>query len=276
MTKKELIMNKALELFAKQGFAKTTIQQITDECGISKGAFYLVFKSKDELIIALIDHFMMQITEKIDRLVKTAKKSELIYLYFHTVFEFYWQHSNFAKIFVKEWAQTVNKEILDKLYYYDHHQNKSILQMVEKVYGDQIAETKYDLVFCIKSFIKVYIEMSLFNHLNINFDIVAWSLAEKTDILANHMTLPFITEENLQNPENQHSIEPSQQQILQILEQKISETEEPIIKESLLLLKEQVLSPSFSIVIVKGLLKNIQEDPECTWIAYLLRNYFRL
>ena len=59
-------MEKALELFAKQGFEATSVQQITEHCGISKGAFYLSFKSKDELILALIDHFMMQITSDID------------------------------------------------------------------------------------------------------------------------------------------------------------------------------------------------------------------
>ena len=61
MIKKQLIMEKALELFAEKGFEATSVQQITEHCGISKGAFYLSFKSKDELILALIDHFMMQV-----------------------------------------------------------------------------------------------------------------------------------------------------------------------------------------------------------------------
>ena len=58
MLKKQLIMDKALELFAEQGFEATSVQQITERCGISKGAFYLSFKSKEELILALIDDFM--------------------------------------------------------------------------------------------------------------------------------------------------------------------------------------------------------------------------
>ena len=39
MTKKQLIMEKAAELFAKQGFEATSVQQITDYCGISKVPF---------------------------------------------------------------------------------------------------------------------------------------------------------------------------------------------------------------------------------------------
>ena len=73
MIKKQLIMDKALELFAEQGFEATSVQQITEHCGISKGAFYLSFKSKDELILAMIDHFMIGITIDIDQVVKSYK-----------------------------------------------------------------------------------------------------------------------------------------------------------------------------------------------------------
>ena len=58
MIKKQLIIENAIQLFAEQGFEATSIQQITDKCGISKGAFYLSFKSKDELIFSLIDYFL--------------------------------------------------------------------------------------------------------------------------------------------------------------------------------------------------------------------------
>ena len=74
MIKKQLIMEKALELFAEKGFESTSVQQITDHCGISKGAFYLSFKSKDELILALIDYFMMQFTSDIDYMVRNRKR----------------------------------------------------------------------------------------------------------------------------------------------------------------------------------------------------------
>lgn len=45
--KEEKIIKAGLHLFAKNGFASTTIQDIANECNISKGAFYLHFKSKE-------------------------------------------------------------------------------------------------------------------------------------------------------------------------------------------------------------------------------------
>ena len=89
MIKKQLIMEKALELFAEQGFEATSVQQITEHCGISKGAFYLSFKSKDELILALIDHFMIQFISDIDYAVKNTKNDEeLLYKFYYTTFQF--------------------------------------------------------------------------------------------------------------------------------------------------------------------------------------------
>ena len=101
MIKKQLIMEKALELFAKQGFEATSVQQITDHCGISKGAFYLSFKSKDELIIALIDHFMIQFVSDIDYVVKNTANEELLYEFYYTSFKSFQKHSDFAKLLLK-------------------------------------------------------------------------------------------------------------------------------------------------------------------------------
>ena len=60
-----------------------------------------------------------------------------------------------------------------------------------------------------------------------------------------------------------------------MIQQKIDEMEESIEKESLILLKQQLLEPTYSPAIVKGLLENIRKDPHCKWISYLLRNYFQ-
>jgi len=51
---KEHIINKAIEFFSKNGFAGTTIDEITTSLGIAKGTFYLYFKSKRELLIDCI------------------------------------------------------------------------------------------------------------------------------------------------------------------------------------------------------------------------------
>jgi AcrR family transcriptional regulator len=48
-TAKDKIIEVASDLFYRQGYNATGIQQIIDEAGVSKGTFYTHFKSKDEL-----------------------------------------------------------------------------------------------------------------------------------------------------------------------------------------------------------------------------------
>lgn len=51
------ILDTSLQLFAKKGYEKTTIQDIVDELGMSKGAIYHHFNSKKEILDAMGDHY---------------------------------------------------------------------------------------------------------------------------------------------------------------------------------------------------------------------------
>ncbi|WP_026580671.1 TetR/AcrR family transcriptional regulator [Bacillus sp. J33] len=274
MGKKEIIMESALELFAEQGFEATSVQQITERAGISKGAFYLSFKSKDELIMALIDHFMMKFVTDIDHVVNNSnRKEELLNSFFHTAFNSFQKHSDFAKIFIKEQAHTFNEELILKVRHYDKLIDEITLSMIEKLYGESAKQTKYDLIYCIKGFMQIYSHLFLFFNIPLDLNLLSRSLAEKTNLLAKQSTIPFITEELYEMFKEPMNKEITAEQIIEFMDQKIEEIEEPIEKESLLLLKQHILEPSLSLAIVKGLIANIQNHPDCKWIAYLLRNY---
>lgn len=90
---KEEMLNKALDLFAEIGFKKTSVNKIVHGLGVSKGAFYHYFESKDELIRELVkryvdsvvqfpqdivEHPSMDAIEKINQLIHAfiAYKSE--------------------------------------------------------------------------------------------------------------------------------------------------------------------------------------------------------
>lgn len=51
--KKQRIIKSAKEVFQKQGYLKTSVQDMVDAAGISKGAFYNYFTSKEELAIVI-------------------------------------------------------------------------------------------------------------------------------------------------------------------------------------------------------------------------------
>lgn len=53
--KKTMILEKAFELFRKNGYTDTKVEDITKKLGISKGSFYTYFKTKEELLCELLE-----------------------------------------------------------------------------------------------------------------------------------------------------------------------------------------------------------------------------
>lgn len=61
---KEKITKQSIKLFEKKGFRDTSIQDIVDSLGVTKGSFYYYFSSKEEL---LMDIHLGYINELLDR-----------------------------------------------------------------------------------------------------------------------------------------------------------------------------------------------------------------
>ena len=50
MNKKDIILSKAEELFGKNGFDNTSMNEICKSAGVSKGVVYHHFESKNEML----------------------------------------------------------------------------------------------------------------------------------------------------------------------------------------------------------------------------------
>src|SRR5690606_5922658 len=71
--KKQNIIEAAYSLFIQKGYISTSIQDILDEAGISKGTFYNYFTSKTECLIAIMESIGSEIRQK--RMAAAAGKS---------------------------------------------------------------------------------------------------------------------------------------------------------------------------------------------------------
>ncbi|MEA3319891.1 MAG: TetR/AcrR family transcriptional regulator [Bacillota bacterium] len=277
MSKKQLIMEKATELFAKQGFEATSIQQITEQCGISKGSFYLSFKSKDELLTEMLDHFFMEITTETDQLVNSSKNdAQLLFKFYQLMFHFFAKHADFAKVLIKEMPHSLNQELLIKTRAYDIQTSKNILVMVESIYGEKVQATKFDLVYCIKGFLRIYSELFLFYEVDLDMDLLCQSLVEKTNSLAKHSNIPFITEELDFYFKNAEKIgdSDSREKVLALVDGKAAEVEDSVVKESLQMLREDIMEPSLPLAVRKGLIENVRVHADGKWVALVLDRWF--
>lgn len=52
------VMSAAVELFATQGYANTSVQQVVAAAGVTKGAMYHYFESKDDLLFGIYDSLL--------------------------------------------------------------------------------------------------------------------------------------------------------------------------------------------------------------------------
>ncbi len=71
---REAIIRASIGLFSERGYEKTTVQAIIDSVGVSKGAFYHHFSSKEEIVEAITDGY---ITEGLEYLQETAGEADL-------------------------------------------------------------------------------------------------------------------------------------------------------------------------------------------------------
>jgi len=62
------IITAAEDVFTKKGFAEARMDDIAEETGLSKGSLYNYFKSKDDLIIAILDRIFQREFKTFDEL----------------------------------------------------------------------------------------------------------------------------------------------------------------------------------------------------------------
>jgi AcrR family transcriptional regulator len=71
--RKSQILTAAEEVFTEKGFDQARMDDIAEQTGLSKGTLYLYFKSKDDLIIAILDRLFQLEFRQMEKLVVSDK-----------------------------------------------------------------------------------------------------------------------------------------------------------------------------------------------------------
>lgn len=199
MTKRKvLIIEKASELFAVNGFNATSVQDITDACGISKGAFYLSFKSKDSLLVSIFEYFSRKLMKRMSGIhdYKVSSEERLV-LFFSIQFEEIARYSDFIRMQMREQTNPVNIEMMGIVNEMAQKTYKLQEKLLIDLYGEEIQEHIPDLLVIISGLIKGYIEIILFNKEVLDYDGLARYIVERTDSLVKGLTEPFLKREQL-------------------------------------------------------------------------------
>ncbi|MDT7725699.1 MAG: TetR/AcrR family transcriptional regulator, cholesterol catabolism regulator [Actinomycetota bacterium] len=65
------LLSHATELFAKKGFDRTSVQEIVEAAGVTKGAMYHYFDSKDDLLYEIYARVLREQTDQLEKVAVT-------------------------------------------------------------------------------------------------------------------------------------------------------------------------------------------------------------
>ncbi|MEC3976109.1 TetR/AcrR family transcriptional regulator [Amycolatopsis sp. H20-H5] len=66
------LLSHATKLFAKKGFDRTSVQEIVEAAGVTKGAMYHYFGSKDDLLYEIYARVLREQTEQLEKVASSA------------------------------------------------------------------------------------------------------------------------------------------------------------------------------------------------------------
>jgi AcrR family transcriptional regulator len=132
------LREKGKKLFEKQGVKKTSVDELTEAVGISKGAFYLFYESKEELFLEILEQLEQEIQSQIldftiepktntkksvsdllkaflltrdtYPLLKNFGKAEFEYLLRKVPAEWAMKHANQDEEFIKQFMKKIKRE----------------------------------------------------------------------------------------------------------------------------------------------------------------------
>ena len=70
---REMIASHSIKLFEQKGFSETSIQDIANSIGITKGTFYYYYASKENLLMEIHLHYICDLLEKQRAILQTVK-----------------------------------------------------------------------------------------------------------------------------------------------------------------------------------------------------------
>lgn len=70
--RRDFILEAAARCFAREGFHATSVADVIEESGLSAGSVYRYFKNKDDLIGAIVEHYLSATLTEIQNVVEKA------------------------------------------------------------------------------------------------------------------------------------------------------------------------------------------------------------
>ncbi|WP_102692800.1 TetR/AcrR family transcriptional regulator [Rummeliibacillus pycnus] len=274
MSKRDLIIEKSIEILSERTIASTSIQDITNACGISKGAFYLSFKSKEELLIAIFEYILRDMTAKYQRLLNLQlEPREKLTQYFMLSFQLFEENSSFISTHVRELIYIVDKDVIEKIHDHFRVADHMTLTILREVYDSKINDSQYDLLICIRGMMKGYAEFIVMQKQTIDYYELSKLLVKRIDTLVEIDAQPLITKEMYEkNPRNCMHTQ-KEDIIVEIENCKDNYADNSFITDTFKLLLDELQKERPRKALLLGMSSNLTSSNHLRWLAVLVKQY---
>jgi AcrR family transcriptional regulator len=139
--RKTQILAAATKVFTERGFADARMDDIVTEAGLSKGALYWYFDSKDAIIISILDQIFDYETGHVRELLEREDSAKLkLEVFIETMVKDLEKMKPLMPIFFDFWSLSVRKKTINqaiKKYY------QSFLDLIEPIIEDGIEQGEF-------------------------------------------------------------------------------------------------------------------------------------
>ncbi|UOQ45225.1 TetR/AcrR family transcriptional regulator [Halobacillus salinarum] len=278
--KSMLIIEHAMKLFAKKGFSSTSVQEIAKECGISKGAFYLHFKSKDELLFKIFYFYSRRIQTKTDEieamdLDPRTKFTKQLLVTFQEIAD----HREFIIMQIREQAVPFNENIEELLEHLRYGSYLFYKRHLLSVYGKEIDGILWEVSLLMQGMFKAFLDLIILENADLNLEEICETILRRTDFIVDGFRRtndhPVITEEFMETIIPGEYYNKELEEITSTLKNlRDKATGDSLVTIEVLLEEIQKLEPRSAVI--KGMLANLEDQQQYQGIAGQIRTYYQL
>jgi AcrR family transcriptional regulator len=201
--KRAQLIEAAWHLFGGQGFGKTTIQDIADQAGISKGAVYLHFRSKSEILAAIMERMDEEVKAGVRAILDRDDLSPKEKLHKQLCYQFQdvMEHQRLMKAYLEEADVALDEQMMlqaQKMRYDWQEIQEDCLRMV---YADQAPNHITDLAVTLSGVLNEYYVYMLLEGLELESEKIVDYLVFVVDAVAANLKdskqSPILTHEML-------------------------------------------------------------------------------
>ena len=271
--KREKILSAAKSLFIEQGVNGTTIAEIAKQAGIAKGSVYSYFKSKQDIVIALMNQMIERGQHQLEELMLSSEATQqaLIEKYIAQELSLMSEERALNQAIAMDDSLMMNEDMVQLIQSYRSEYYQGQLKLLQSAYGEEVKTWQMDIIAIINGALHEYGLFMTLDNANINiFDcakIIACCVDSTIKGLLEADLTPAIQGDSFEEINNSDSVNLAQvaQRFIDTIKlhaEQLTQKQQHEVTETCVLLEQALQSDEPNTIMLRALIANLAPYPE--------------